>query len=404
MVLAAAFAGYNYQHPAFVGDELDHMAVILLFRDRIQGLSTPLLDYNSTLGPVYFFAYATWSLASTHVMWLRLLSFLCFIGGFLMLMRWLKVGRSDVAAYALGYCSGAWALKSAFTAYSEQLTQFLMVAGIVCLTSGALPSVRTWLGRRVTGVLLLSLAVLTRAYVIFVFPLALLHFLLRREAVARNVVLLCCAALPPLLVWSSWHGLTPPSLRLPAPSGIGARGFRFDSLWMIPMALAHAGVYLSPWIGCVLKRLGRIPWWLLFLYAVLGLCLALHPGRESIGPMQTACELVSNAISSWGIAASPRGITIIFLFVGYAALFTGVDLIFRLGCYRDVRAQLALGALALYPTSLAFSGGALYERYFLPMNIFVLTLGWLITTGARRSVFPFLPFAAVQIAHVYFSI
>lgn len=411
-LLFAGFIAYSWNQPIPVVDENLHWPIIWSFRDMLYGKTVWTLNYDDTVGPFFFVTYATWGSAYVDLVWLRFLSFLCFAGSFVLLIWWLRVERRDLIFYTLAYGSGVWALRSAFMIYSEQLTQFIAVISIILLTS-PVRRPQCDLPVRLGGAVALSLIPLTRAYSSFMFPLILMHFSLQRENVARNLALLCCAALPGLYLFYHWNGLTPPGFRINRPPGVGEITASANALMYIPVTLAHIGFYLSPWLMCAFRKVMSIPIRLLLAYVFVSACLTVPlggtagsgwSGHGTIGPLQRSCDVVAElapegspvlAILVW----CPEAVT----FIGFFSLVLSVDLIIRLGLYRDWRARLALGAFAIYPISLAFSGALLFERYFLPMNIFVLTLGWLLTNDVKRYLSPFLLFAAIALAHAYSS-
>lgn len=398
----AIFVLYQILHPEHSGDERIHLMTIEVFRDMLLGNREWTLNYKSTIGPVYFFAYGIWSLVSVNLIWLRILSLLFCVLGYIALFRRLRGEMRDIAVFVLAACAGMWTIKSTVTIYSEQLTQLFVIVSVVGLTRDSQRSAPSW-PIFLIGMLALTFVPLTRAYSIFVFPVVFLDRLFERPIQWHRLVLLGLTGIPSLILWYQWQGLTPPAFRYGVPINAGRIQSDPSHFWRMPAAMAYLGLFLLPWLYMARARVKEISKVTLGLI-VVGACitfLVFHKQPE--GPYQKAIDQICGVVGSV-LGNSGEGLSV---WASYAMRVTGLvaigvafDLAIRGRYIRDPRVQQSIAAFILYPLSLVFSGAWLYERYLLPMNLFVVMFGWVVTQRSERSKWVFLPYLAIGLVHL----
>jgi len=398
----ALFALSVSMRPEPVIDEIYHPDTSALIRAMLLGERDLSIDYANSLGPVFYFAYALWSIPSQGLDWLRALSGLLACINVILLCKLLSVHTPK--AYATlwaAFLAGPWMMMSSMTVHGEQLALFFTLLVLAYLVSPR----RAEHGRAQTivGVVALALAPITRVQSIYLFASLGLTALLRREKRLFALGLLVLASIPTLIVWTHWGWLTPPAYR----SAYGPAGYDlgFQPSWLLrPIQMfAHLGIYLSPWLVVLRRRLvGMRPSvWLVMAGVSLSASL--------LGPLGIPGPINSALGALFGLPESPM-----VPFVSADAHYWGLRLCYSFGLlifqvwawlvWLDVGRRNGLInfcalSLACYAILYIPAGVLFVERYVLPMYVLVLVVNFTVVEAREIRVWPFLPFVLLGAIH-----
>jgi hypothetical protein len=401
LMLFATFCIYSFCKRNLIHDEVTHVPVVIDFGRMFAGEKAWTLDYNNSLGPVFYSFYSLFRLVNKSLLITRLPSFLFTVANITLIYRCLRPAGSSFGACMAVYLSGPWSCLSAFTVHGEQMACFTTLVAMICLCKE--PDSQRTIGNSVTGCAALALTPMVRIYSVFIFP-AIAGLALANRQYRKLIPYIAAAVVPSCIVFWIWKGITPPAFS--AVEGAGGQRLMLNASYLKrPLMMASTlGIYLWPWFFSIPKSV--LPKFKLAVLLLVGCLLAGFITPLGVaGPLDSLMRKVLHLgplpIPFWSLSDRMMAVRPIYglgLFVLCAA---------GLACFRQawagrdqISAVCALGLLC-YGLSLPFTGVLFVERYFFPgyvLCVVTLLRNFEIKAGTMYSYFPLL---AMGLAHAF---